>query len=248
MLLPAASRVESTEGEAGSLSRPLEVRFGRILLKNSVLRGAANASGPLERSQSCAHGGGPATHHLSPTSRCGARRVMRPPTLSTAQQLRRIRRPSEIESFNRIGGKRSCPPSTHWRATERNAKRLARYRPSSSFKHPANTGVSVPRTVASCTARSMLAAAAGEKAVTGDSKMACTACETMQGGPAGAGPHAGQSLVYRRKEGLAVRLFYVCRLCDTQMLCRLGSAEHDAGWSMTMSGGGPGPVGQMDAV
>lgn len=29
MLLPAASRVESTEGEAGSLSRPLEVRFGR---------------------------------------------------------------------------------------------------------------------------------------------------------------------------------------------------------------------------
>ena len=91
-------------------------------------------------------------------------------------------------------------------------------------------------------------AAAGEKAVTGDSKMACTACETMQGGPAGAGPHAGQSLVYRRKEGLAVRLFYVCRLCDTQMLCRLGSAEHDAGWSMTMSGGGPGPVGQMDAV
>jgi len=61
---------------------------------------AANASGPLERPQSCAHGGVPATHHLSPTSRSGARRVTRDPTLSTAQQLRRFRRPSEIEFFN----------------------------------------------------------------------------------------------------------------------------------------------------
>jgi hypothetical protein len=65
--------------------------------------GAANGSGPLERSQSCAHGGVPATHHLSPTSRCGARRVARDLSSPTAQQSRRIRRPSEIEFFNRIG-------------------------------------------------------------------------------------------------------------------------------------------------
>ena len=77
--------------------------------------------------------------------------------------------------------------------------------------------------------------------------MACKACETMQSKPAGTGPHAGQSLVYRRKEGLAVRLFYVCRLCDTQMLCRLATADHDAGWSVTLSGE-PGPVAQRDAV
>ena len=76
--------------------------------------------------------------------------------------------------------------------------------------------------------------------------MACKACETMQGKPAGTGPHAAQSLVYRRKEGLAVRLFYVCRLCDTQMLCRLASAGHDAGWSVTLSGE-RGPVAQRDA-
>ena len=76
---------------------------------------------------------------------------------------------------------------------------------------------------------------AWQRAVTGNAKMACKACETMQGKPAGNGPHAGQSLIYRRKEGLAVRLFYVCRLCDTQMLCRLASAEHDNGWSVTLS-------------
>ena len=87
---------------------------------------------------------------------------------------------------------------------------------------------------------------AWQRAVTGDSKMACKACETMQGKPAGTGPHAGQSLVYRRKEGLAVRLFYVCRLCDTQMLCRLASAEHDTGWSVTLAGQ-PGLVAQPEA-
>jgi len=79
-----------------------------------------------------------------------------------------------------------------------------------------------------------------------DSKTACKACETMQGKRAGIGPHAGQSLVYRRKEGLAMRLFYVCRLSGTQMLCRLASAEHDAGWSVTLSGE-TGPVAQRDA-
>jgi len=61
-------------------------------------------------------------------------------------------------------------------------------------------------------------------------------------------PSCRQSLVYRRKDGLAVRLFYICRLCDSQMLCHLTTAEHDAGWSVTMSGGGRGPVGQTDAV
>ena len=76
--------------------------------------------------------------------------------------------------------------------------------------------------------------------------MACTACETLQGEPAGTGPHAGQSLVYRRKEGLAVRLFYVCRLCDTQMLCRLAGPGHDTGWSVTLSGE-PRPAPQLDA-
>jgi len=43
-------------------------------------------------------------------------------------------------------------------------------------------------------------------------------------------PSCRQSLVYRRKDGLAVRLFYICRLCDSQMLCHLTTAEHDAGW------------------
>ncbi len=76
--------------------------------------------------------------------------------------------------------------------------------------------------------------------------MACKECETLHGKPAGTGPHAGQSLVYRRKEGLAVRLFYVCRLCDTQMLCRLASAKHDTGWSLTLTGQ-PGPVAQPEA-
>jgi hypothetical protein len=77
--------------------------------------------------------------------------------------------------------------------------------------------------------------------------MACEACETMRGKPVGTGPHAGQSLVYRRKEGPgAVRLFYVCRLCDTQMLCRLATADHDAGWSVTLTGKA-GPVAQRDA-
>jgi len=61
-------------------------------------------------------------------------------------------------------------------------------------------------------------------------------------------PSFRQALVYRRKDGLAVRLFYICRLCDSQMLCHLTTAEHDAGWSVTMSGGGRGPVGQTDAV
>ena len=83
----------------------------RPLLAYSVeklcFEGAANGSGPLERSQSCAHGGVPATHHLSPTSRCGACRVARDPSSPTAQQSRRIRRPSEIEFFNRIGPIRS---------------------------------------------------------------------------------------------------------------------------------------------
>ena len=84
---------------------------GRQLLAYSVeklcFEAAANGSGPLERSQSCAHGGVPATHHLSPTSRCGACRVARDPSSPTAQQSRRIRRPSEIEFFNRIGPIRS---------------------------------------------------------------------------------------------------------------------------------------------
>ena len=87
---------------------------------------------------------------------------------------------------------------------------------------------------------------AWQNAVTRDSRMACKVCETMQGKPADTGPHAAQSLVYRRKEGLAVRLFYVCRLCDTQMLCRLATADHDGGWSVTLSGD-PGPVAQPDA-
>jgi len=72
--------------------------------------------------------------------------------------------------------------------------------------------------------------------------MACKSCEAMQGKPASMVPHAGQSLVYRRKEGLAIRLFYVCRLCETQMLCRQGSAEHDAVWSVTLSGKPQSPV------
>ena len=45
------------------------------------------------------------------------------------------------------------------------------------------------------------------KALIGASPLACKACEAMQGKPASMVPHAGQSLVYRRKEGLAIRLF-----------------------------------------
>ena len=80
----------------------------------------------------------------------------------------------------------------------------------------------------------------------GASQLACKACEAMQGKAAGMSPHAGQSLVYRRKEGLAMRLFYVCRVCDTQMLCRQGSAEHDAVWSVTLSGNPQPPVQRED--
>lgn len=70
-------------------------------------------------------------------------------------------------------------------------------------------------------------------------QMACEACDAMKGKPAATGPHADQSLVYRRKEGVALRLFYVCRLCDTQMLCRQGAAKHDAVWSVTWDGKPP---------
>src|SRR5450755_4665584 len=64
---------------------------------------AANDSGLIVQSQFCAHGGVLTTHHLSPTSRYGARGGVRDRTLTTAQRSTRIRRASEIEFFNRIG-------------------------------------------------------------------------------------------------------------------------------------------------
>lgn len=109
------------------LQRQIENPSSAYSVEKLCFEGATNASGPLERSQSCAHGGVPATHHLSPTSRCGARRVARDPTLSTAQQSRRIRRPSEIEFFN--GGHQltfaagSFPASTMERAAASNPYR-----------------------------------------------------------------------------------------------------------------------------
>jgi hypothetical protein len=64
---------------------------------------ATNDSGLIVQSQFCAHGGVLTTHHLSPTSRYGARGGVRDRTLTTAQRSTRIRRASEIEFFNRIG-------------------------------------------------------------------------------------------------------------------------------------------------